>query len=51
MSVKKKVFWISAFIILAAIVIVICVNYIAQGQSSDFDGTLVRLNYEFPRLI
>jgi len=49
MSVKKRVFLISAMIIIAAIVIVICVSLLTQGQTSDFDGTLVKL--EFPRLI
>ncbi|MDD3173306.1 MAG: hypothetical protein PHF63_06550 [Herbinix sp.] len=51
MTVKKKVFWITTLIIITAIVIVLCVGYFIDGQPSEFDGTLVKFNLEFPRLI
>lgn len=43
MTVKRKVVWIAALIIAAAIIIVLCVGYFATGKSSSYDGTLVRL--------
>jgi hypothetical protein len=46
MTVKRKFIWITAFIIIAAIIIVICVTYFTGGQAVEFDGTLVKLNTE-----
>ena len=51
MTVKKKFFWITAFIIISAVIIVLCVSYFTGGQASEFDGTLVDLNFEIPNLI
>jgi len=48
MTVKKKVLWIGALIILAAIVIVLCIGYFTSGSSSSYDGTLVKVYDEFP---
>lgn len=42
MSTKKKIVWVSAVIIIAAIAIVICVSLFTKGEASEFDGTLVR---------
>jgi hypothetical protein len=47
---RKKVFWIAAFIVVAAIAIVLCVGYFTEGQATEFDGTLVYQNIEFPNL-
>ncbi|MBB2181989.1 hypothetical protein H0486_03755 [Lachnospiraceae bacterium MD1] len=49
MRIKKKYFWISACIILAAVLIVLCVGYFTGNQVTEYDGTLV--NLEFPNLI
>lgn len=46
MTIKKKIFLISALIIIAAIAIVLCVGYI-NGHKSDYDGTLVQLGKDF----
>lgn len=51
MSVKKKLLWASAIILVAAIVIVICVSLLTKAQISEFNGTLVRMNFDFPRLL
>jgi hypothetical protein len=51
MSVKKKFFWISAIVLIAAIVIVICISLLTNGQVSEFDGTLVWMNFDFPSLL
>ena len=51
MTVKKKFFWIAAFIVISAVIIVLCVSYFTGGQASVFDGTLVDLNFEFPSLL
>jgi hypothetical protein len=51
MTVKRKIIWITAFIIIAAIIIVICVTYLTGGQPAEFDGTLVKFNSEFPYLL
>lgn len=50
MSSKKKIVWISAVIIIAAIAIVICVNVFTKGEKSEFDGTLVQ-NSSLVRLV
>lgn len=41
MTIKKRYFWIAAFIIIAAVAIVFCVGRFNQGQATEFDGTLV----------
>jgi hypothetical protein len=51
MTVKKRLFWIAALIIISAIIIVLCVGYFTGGQASEFDGTLVKLNIDFPTLL
>ena len=50
-TVKRKFIWITAFIIVAAVIIVLCVSYFTGGKTSEFDGTLVNLNFEFPCLL
>ena len=39
---KKRALLITTLIVIAAFVLVICVEYFAGEQSSDYDGTLVR---------
>jgi|GEM_PF-6664830 hypothetical protein len=41
MTVKKKVFWISTLIIIAAIAIVLCFGLI-NNHPTEYDGTLVQ---------
>lgn len=50
MTGKKKLFWIVTLIVLTAIIVVICVSLFTGEHVSDFDGTLVRLNFDFPAL-
>lgn len=47
MSAKKKVFWIAALIIVAAIIIAVCVSYFTSNQGTEFDGTLVKTSVDF----
>lgn len=47
MSVKKKVFWIAALIIIAAVIVVFCVSIFTGNQASEFDGTLVKTSVDF----
>jgi hypothetical protein len=51
MTVKKKIFWIAALIIITAIIIVLCIGYFTQGETNDYEGTLVQLNIDFPKLL
>jgi uncharacterized membrane protein YhaH (DUF805 family) len=51
MAAKKKLFWIVTLIVIAAVIVVICVSLLTGEQASEFDGTLVRLNFEFPKLL
>jgi asparagine N-glycosylation enzyme membrane subunit Stt3 len=51
MTAKRKALWITALIIVAAVVIVLCVSFFTKGQATDYEGTLVRLNENLPRLI
>ncbi|MDF2944826.1 MAG: hypothetical protein K0S01_3684 [Herbinix sp.] len=51
MTVKRRFIWITACIIIAAVIIVLCVSYYTGDKASEFDGTLVNLNIEFPCLI
>jgi hypothetical protein len=45
MSIKsKKLLFVAAFLIVAAIAIVLCVTYLAGGSAKDFEGTLVQAN-------
>lgn len=38
---KKKIFLITTFIIITAVVIVLCVGYFTKNPISEYDGTLV----------
>ncbi len=38
---RKKMIIITAFIIIAAITVVICVGYFNRGEANKFDGILV----------
>ena len=40
---RKKIIWVTALIIIAAIAIVLCVGFLGS-HSDEFDGTLVREN-------
>lgn len=40
---RKKIIWIAAMIIIAAIAIVLCVGFLGS-HSDEFDGTLVKEN-------
>jgi hypothetical protein len=51
MSTKKKVFWITTFIIITAVAIVICINFLIGGQAEEFNGTLVNANSMFQNLL
>ena len=51
MSARKKIVWVAALIIIAAVIIVIYVSFFTEGQAQEFDGTLVRYNFDFPRLL
>jgi hypothetical protein len=42
MTIKKKVIWVVAFILLMAVVIVLCVELFSTTQESQYEGTLVR---------
>jgi hypothetical protein len=42
MTVKKKVIWVAAFILLMAVAIVLCVELFSTTQESQYEGTLVR---------
>ena len=42
MFLRKKFLIISLIIILAATLITLCIMLLMQGDSTDFDGTLVR---------
>lgn len=42
MTVKKKVIWVAAFILLMAVAIVLCVELFGNTQESQYEGTLVR---------
>lgn len=46
MSLKKKVLYIAAFIIITAIIVVVCVECFGNSSPSDFDGTLVKTMIE-----
>ena len=39
---KKRVLLITTLIVIAAFVLVICVEYFAGEQGSEYDGTLVK---------
>ncbi|MGF7145250.1 hypothetical protein HNQ56_003691 [Anaerotaenia torta] len=41
MSVKKKIFWVTAFIVFMAVAIVLCMELFGAGREMEFDGTLV----------
>ena len=52
MSIKKKrILWIAALIIIAAVVIVLCVGLLTGGKPNEFDGTLVEANGIFQCLL
>jgi hypothetical protein len=51
MILKKRVFWIATFVILAAVIIVLGVSYFSGRQATEYDGTLVKSYLEFPSLI
>lgn len=38
--------WLAAFLIITAIIIVICVSLFTKNQVDEFDGTLVNMNHE-----
>jgi hypothetical protein len=42
MSVRRKLFWITAFIVFMAVAIVLCVELFSTVRETEFDGTLVR---------
>ena len=42
MSVKRKLFWITAFIIFTAVASVLCVELFGTARETKFDGTLVK---------
>jgi hypothetical protein len=42
MSTKKRFLMITAFIIVTAVAIVICVEYFTGERNTEYDGTLVR---------
>lgn len=44
---RKKVIFITTFIIIAAVVLVLCVGYFTQSPVNEFDGTLVYSNAFF----
>ena len=48
MTVKRKILLIAGLIILAAVTLVLCVGYFTSDNSSEFDGTLVKVYDEFP---
>jgi hypothetical protein len=50
MTAKKKIFWITTLIIIAAIAIVLFVGYINK-QPSEYDGTLVKSYEGFPIIL
>ena len=39
---KKKLFLITTFIVITAVVIVLCVGYLIKSPISEYDGTLVK---------
>jgi flagellar basal body-associated protein FliL len=44
---KKRLILITVLIIIAAVTIVLCVNYFTKSQVYEFDGTLVDTNFTF----
>jgi hypothetical protein len=42
MTVKKKIFWATFFVIVTAVAIVLCVGFFS-GKNTDYDGTLVKI--------
>jgi hypothetical protein len=51
MSLKKKILLIVAFIFISAIIIVLCMSFVNGGHKNEYDGTLVRMDIEFPELL
>jgi hypothetical protein len=47
----KKIIIITAFIIIAAVGIVLCVNYFTNSQVNEFDGTLVNSLIEYQSIL
>lgn len=43
MTARKKVVWITACIIITAVLIVLCVELISGGKITEYDGTLVEI--------
>jgi hypothetical protein len=46
MTVKKKLFWVAAFVIFMAVAIVLCVELFTSTRETHYDGTLVRKGEE-----
>ena len=42
---KKRVIFITAFLIIAAVAITLCVNYFTGNPADEFEGTLVMADF------
>jgi len=51
MTLKKKIILILAFVVVSAIIAVICISLAAGGQKTEYDGTLVRMMAEYLAVI
>ena len=51
MSMRKKFYFITAFILIAAVVIVICVESFTGKKTEEYDGTLVERNTDNSSII
>ncbi len=41
MQIRRRIVWVAAFLVAAALLIVLCVTLYVRNQPSEFDGTLV----------
>lgn len=48
---RKKIIFITSFIIIAAFAIVLYVGFFAVGSPDEFDGTLVKTNIILQKLV
>lgn len=46
MTMRKKLIWVAALVIVMAVAIVLCVELFATTQETQYDGTLVRKGIE-----
>lgn len=51
MTLKKKILLVLAFVFISAIIAVLCMSIVNGTHKDEYDGTLVRMDLEFPELL